>query len=53
MSEGDCRSERAAILAAVDAGSAEALDLARWMSAHPELSLQEHETQRRYVAYLE
>jgi amidohydrolase len=53
MPASDCRRERAAILAAVDAGSVEALELARWMSAHPELSLQEHETQRRYVAYLE
>lgn len=45
--------ERRAVLAAVDAGSVEILELARWMSAHPELSLEERETSRRYAAYLE
>jgi amidohydrolase len=30
----------------------EALDLARWMARHPELSLEEHETSRRYRACL-
>jgi len=46
-------SERAAILAAIDAGAAEAWELARWMAARPELSLEEHETSARYAAYLE
>ncbi len=45
--------EASAILAAVAAGAAEATELARWMGAHPELSLEEHETSRRYVDYLE
>lgn len=45
--------EADAILAAVAAGAAEATELARWMGAHPELSLEEHETSRRYVGYLE
>jgi len=44
--------ERAAILAAVEHGADEALALARWMSAHPEISLEERETSERYVAYL-
>ncbi|MGH0028545.1 MAG: amidohydrolase [Myxococcota bacterium] len=46
-------SEREKLLAAVDAGAAEALELARWMSAHPELSLAEHETSERYARYLD
>jgi len=45
--------ERAALLRAVEAGAAEALTLAHWMAEHPELSLEERETSRRYVAYLE
>jgi amidohydrolase len=45
--------ERAAILAAIEAGADAALALARWMAAHPELSLEEHETSERYVAHLE
>jgi len=44
--------ERERVLAAVDAGAAQALALARWMGAHPELSLEEHETSRRYRACL-
>ncbi len=56
MSEISCHEElereRAALLEAVDAGSAEILELARWMSAHPELSLEERETSRHYVDYL-
>lgn len=44
--------ETTAILEAVDAGADEATALARWMSANPELSLEERETSRRYVAYL-
>jgi amidohydrolase len=49
----DLRAVRDAVLRAIDAGAAEVLDLARWMSAHPELSLAEHETSARYIAYLE
>ncbi len=45
--------ERAAILVEIDRGADEALELARWMSAHPELSLEERETSARYVAYLD
>lgn len=56
MSEISCHEERErereALLEAVAAGSAEILELARWMSAHPELSLEERETRRRYVDYL-
>ncbi len=45
--------EREALLASLDAGAEEALGLARWMGDHPELSLEEHATHARYVAYLE
>jgi amidohydrolase len=45
--------ERQALLRAIELGAEEALALARWMSAHPELSLEERETSARYVAYLE
>ncbi len=44
--------DREAVLAAVDAALPEALELARWMAAHPELSLEEHETSRRYREWL-
>jgi amidohydrolase len=44
--------ERDRIVAAVDAGADEALELARWMGAHPELSLEEHRTCARYVERL-
>lgn len=44
---------RKQVLSAIDREAAEALALARWMYAHPELSLEEHETSARYVAYLE
>jgi amidohydrolase len=37
----------------IDAGAGQALDLARWMHAHPELSLEEFETSQRYRALLE
>ena len=40
--------DRAALLAAIDAGSKRALSLARWMGANPELSLEEHATSARY-----
>jgi amidohydrolase len=49
----DLRAERAAVLRAIDAGAAEVLDLAGWMSAHPELSLAEHQTSARFIEYLE
>jgi amidohydrolase len=42
----------ASVLGAVDAGLGEAIALARWMAANPELSLHEIETSRRYVEYL-
>ena len=42
----------ASLLGAVDAGLGEAIALARWMAANPELSLEEFETSRRYVEYL-
>jgi len=41
-----------ALLAAVERDAPEALELARWMAAHPELSLEERETSRRYRAFL-
>jgi amidohydrolase len=44
--------ERAELLAAIDREADEALALARWMSAHPELSLAEHQTSARYIAGL-
>jgi amidohydrolase len=44
--------ERDELLAAIDRGADEALALARWMSVHPELSLAEHQTSARYIAYL-
>ncbi len=53
MVESGCREERAALLAAVDAGAPEVLALARWMGEHPELSLVEHDTSDRYRRYLE
>ncbi len=40
------------LLAALAQDTDEALALARWMSAHPELSLEERATSDRYVAYL-
>ncbi len=46
------QADRNAILEAVLSGSAEATALARWMGANPELSLEEHQTSSRYVAYL-
>jgi amidohydrolase len=55
MSAEACRDglpSREDVLAAVDAGLPEVLELARWMAAHPELSLEEHETSRRYQSYL-
>lgn len=47
------RASRKALLEAVDAEAREALELARWMARHPELSLEEHETSKRYRACLE
>jgi amidohydrolase len=52
MPESPHAEERRALLAAIDAGSGEILALARWMAAHPELSLEERETSARYQAYL-
>jgi amidohydrolase len=45
--------EREKLLAKVDAGSEEAIALARWMGDHPELALCERETHGRYVSWLE
>lgn len=45
--------ERARILDAVQDRFPAAVELARWMAAHPELSLEEHETSRRYRSCLE
>jgi amidohydrolase len=44
--------ERDQLLAAVDARSDEAIALARWMTAHPELALEEHQASARYRAWL-
>lgn len=44
----DDSSERARLLAAIDARADDTLALARWMHAHPELSLEEHATSARY-----
>ena len=53
MVDSHCRDERAALLAAIDAGAGEILALARWMGENPELSLAEYETSERYRRYLE
>ncbi|MDH3213425.1 MAG: hypothetical protein OEM05_13160, partial [Myxococcales bacterium] len=45
--------EASRLLAAIDRGADEALTLAHWMAAHPEVSLEERETSARYVAHLE
>lgn len=44
--------ERVALLSAVDRHAEDALTLARWMTAHPELALEEHEASARYEAWL-
>jgi len=44
---------RKAILESIDRGADEAWELARWMGAHPELSLEERQTSRRYIRHLE
>ncbi len=49
----DLEADRKQVLAALDREAGEATALSRWMYAHPELSLEEHETSARYVAYLE
>lgn len=43
---------RAKLLEIIEAEASETIDLARWMAAHPELSLEEHETSERYREYL-
>ncbi len=45
--------EATRLLAEIDRGADAAVALARWMSAHPELSLEERETSARYIDYLE
>jgi amidohydrolase len=49
----DFEAERARLLDALDRGAEEALALARWMHANPELSLVERETSARYRKCLE
>jgi amidohydrolase len=44
--QGEC-----AVLAAIGAAAPQALALARWMGAHPELSLEERQTSQRYQAW--
>src|SRR5262245_41451801 len=44
--------EREGLLSALARDTDEALALARWMAAHPELSLEEHATSARYIEYL-
>ncbi len=46
-------SERRSLLEAIEAGSEDALALARWMFANPELSFEEHAASGRFRAYLE
>ncbi len=45
--------ERNALLDAVEREAPEALALARWMTEHPELALEERGASERYVAWLE
>ena len=40
-----------AVLAAIGTAASEALELARWMGEHPELSLEERQTSQRYQAW--
>ena len=49
LDEGDWRR----LLAQVERDAAEAIALARWMAANPELSLAERETSARYLRFLE
>jgi len=42
----------AKLLEVIEREASEAIELARWMAAHPELSLAEHETSARYRDYL-
>ena len=44
--------ERARLLAAVETRSIEAIELARWMTEHPELALEEREASARYRTWL-
>jgi amidohydrolase len=44
--------ERAALLRAIDAHAPEALALARHLTAHPELALEEHDASARYETWL-
>lgn len=53
MDAGRRKRERHALLEAIDARADAALELARWMHAHPETSLEEFETSARYRALLE
>lgn len=53
MGEAAPGDERTRLLRALEHGAQAACDLADWMNAHPELSLEEHQTQARYTRYLE
>lgn len=53
MDAQELAAERARLLAVVDEQLRPAVALARWMAEHPEPSLEERETSRRYCAYLE
>lgn len=44
--------ESKAVLEAIDREASEIIELAHWMYAYPELSLEEHATSDRYVDYL-
>jgi amidohydrolase len=48
----DERAGRERLLAAIEQERDRALELARWMGHHPEISLEEYETSLRYVEFL-
>jgi len=50
--DADASGEEELLLAAVDRDASEALALARWMAAHPELALEEHGASERYQSWL-
>ncbi len=49
----ELESERSQLLSQLASGAEEILELARWMTDHPELSLEEEQTSRRYRDYLQ
>lgn len=48
----DAAAEHEPLLAAIEREAPEALALTRWMTAHPELALEEHGASERYRAFL-